>query len=297
MSDRPMRATLRNGRTDWYRIVNHMDRSFADVFIYDEIGFYGVTADQFVQDLAALQVATINLRLNSPGGEVFDGVAIYNALKNHKAAVMVTVDGLAASAASFIAMAGNKVTMRRGAQMMIHEASGLCIGSADDMRQLADNLDRVSATIASFYAERAGGTVDDWRERMRAETWFTGAEAVAAGLADESDDFTDAQTDDEEPAVEPDAEPEPATTNTARTVITAEHGPDIDVAPPQRTWDLSIYRYAGRDNAPPPDVPPAPSSTEQPITAEAPENLGGFTFDPALFKAAIHAAMSKEAVK
>lgn len=286
MRDRPMRATFRDGRANWYRIVNHQDRSAADVFIYDEVGYYGVTAHQFVQDISDLQVATINLRINSPGGEVFDGVAIYNALKNHKAAVQVTVDGLAASAASFIAMAGNKITMRRGSQMMIHEAAGLCIGNSADMRDLADNLDRVSGTIASFYAERAGGTVDEWRDRMRAETWFTGEEAVAAGLADEFEDPASAAAD---------AAPEAAIAAVDDTAPIVAATDEV----PQHTWDLSIFTYAGRDHAPPPTVAPppepAPPTTEQPTNTEGPvTDDGAFAFDPDAFRNAVRAAYPKK---
>src|SRR5690606_38136643 len=117
--------------------------------------------------------------------DVFDGVAIYNALRDHPADVAVRVDGLAASAASFIAQAGDKVTMNRGSQLMIHDAWGLCIGPAADMRETAALLDRVSDTIAGLYAARAGGTVEDWREAMLAESWYSAEEAVEANLADE----------------------------------------------------------------------------------------------------------------
>ena len=167
----------------WYRIENKADDS-ATVYVYDSIGEWGITADVFVRDLAALKVGTVNLRINSPGGQVFDAVAIYNALTEHSAKVNVTVDGLAASAASFVAMAGDTVTMGFGSQMMIHEAQGLALGNAEDMRSMAEILDRVSDSIAGFYAARAGGEVADWRERMRAETWYSAQEAVDAGLAD-----------------------------------------------------------------------------------------------------------------
>lgn len=221
-----MRATLREGRTDWYRIQNNAPARAATVSIYDEIGYYGVTAADFAAEVSALDVDTIDLRLNSPGGEVFDGIAIHNALKNHPATVNVTVDGLAASAASFIAMAGDRIVMGRGSQMMIHNAHGMCIGEAKDMRQLADQLDRIGDTIAGFYAERAGGDVAEWRERMAAETWYSGEEAVAAGLADEY--------------VKPKGK----------------------TGPPAAEWDLSIFTYAGRENAP----PPSPQTHDAPRT-------------------------------
>lgn len=168
---------------DWYRIVN-ADGERAELFIYDYIDELGVTAASFVKDLKAITAKTIDLHINSGGGLVFDGVAIYSALKNHPATVDVTVDGVAASAASFVAMAGDSIAIEKPAKMMIHDAGGLVLGVAADMRQMADILDELSDTIAGIYADRAGGSVAMWRERMQAETWFSAEQAVAVGLAD-----------------------------------------------------------------------------------------------------------------
>lgn len=207
----------------WFRIEAKADS--ADVFVYDEIGYWGTSAADFAQQLAALDVKTINLRINSPGGEVFDGIAIHNALMNHPAKVNVSVDGLAASIASVICMAGDSITMQQGAQMMIHDASGFAFGNAADMRALADVLDQLSDTIAGFYAERAGGTVTSWRDTMRAETWYTADEAVKAGLAD----------------------------------VASHRTPPEDSAVPRHSWDLRNvwgYRYASRSEAPEPTIKP-----------------------------------------
>lgn len=170
-------------RGDWYRISNAAGTT-AEVFIYDIIDEFGVNASQFVQDLRAITAKTIDLHINSPGGMVFDAVAIYSALKNHPATVNVTVDGLAASAASFIAQAGDSIAIEKPAKMMIHDAAGLVIGNSADMRQMANLLDELSNTIAGIYADRAGGTVSDWRTAMQAETWYSSDSAVKAGLAD-----------------------------------------------------------------------------------------------------------------
>lgn len=167
----------------WYSVRN-VTRNEAEVLIYDEIGMWGVTASDFIRDLGEIKAQQINLRINSPGGDVFDGVAIYNAVKRHTSEITVYVDGLAASAASFIAMAGDTVMMSPHSQMMIHDAAGFAMGNAADMRKLADILDNISDTIASIYAEKAGGTADSWRETMKAETWYTDQSAVDAGLAD-----------------------------------------------------------------------------------------------------------------
>lgn len=170
-------------RTDWYRVSN-ADAARAEVFIYDFIDEFGVNANDFVRDLRAITAKSIDLHINSGGGLVFDAVAIFSALKNHPAKVDVSVDGVAASAASFIAMAGDTIAIEKPAKMMIHDAGGLVLGNAADMREMADLLDDLSDTIAGIYADRAGGTVAKWREAMRAETWYGAAEAVKAGLAD-----------------------------------------------------------------------------------------------------------------
>lgn len=169
----------------WYRIENIADSDTADVYIYDEIGWYGVEAAGFVAEINALNVGNIRLHVNSPGGDAFDGVAIMNALRKHKACVRADVDGLAASAASYIVQGADHITMHSGSRMMIHDASGVAYGNAEELRELADLLEGVSNDIAGIYAERAGGTVEEWRERMRATTWYSAQEAVDAGLADE----------------------------------------------------------------------------------------------------------------
>lgn len=178
------RAAVGTGEPErpWFRIEDAKRAAEADVWIYDDI-FFG-TADSFARAVATLDVDTINLKLNSPGGYVFDGVAIYNTLAQHKAAVHVQVDGVAASIASVIAMAGDTVTMGRGTRMMVHNPSGGVVGQAKDMREMADLLDELAVDIAGFYAHRAGGAVKGWLATMAAEKWYSAAEAVAAGLAD-----------------------------------------------------------------------------------------------------------------
>jgi ATP-dependent protease ClpP protease subunit len=185
----PVRDTAPDpaGRT-WYRFENKDGGSGGNVaavlHLYDEIGAWGVTADAFMSDLAEIGSRDITLRINSPGGEVFDGVAIFNALQRHSGQITGHVDGLAASAASLIAMACDVLVMEPGTQMMIHDAQGMCWGDEAGAIELAKMLGRTSNTIAMIYAERAGGTAEEWRERMRATTWYEGAEAVEAKLAD-----------------------------------------------------------------------------------------------------------------
>jgi ATP-dependent Clp endopeptidase proteolytic subunit ClpP len=172
------------GRPGWYRITNQAAGP-AQVTIYDEIGFLGVSADSFMHDLAGVD-GDIEMHINSPGGDVFDGIAIYNQLRQRAGGVSVIVDGLAASAASFIAQAASpgQLAMAPHSQMMIHDGFGMTIGNADDMRKTAELLEKASDNIAGIYADRTGKPADYWRGLMRNETWLSDAEAVAEGLAD-----------------------------------------------------------------------------------------------------------------
>jgi ATP-dependent protease ClpP protease subunit len=172
---------------DWWKIGN-ADGDRAEVFIYGYIGDdwaeEDVTAASFTKALRGITAPAIDLRVNSPGGAVFDGIAIYTALLDHPATVDVSVDGVAASAASFVSMAGDSIAMQKPAKMMIHDASGIVLGNAADMQEMADLLNELSDTIAGIYADRAGGSVATWRAAMKAETWYSAAAAVEAGLAD-----------------------------------------------------------------------------------------------------------------
>ncbi|HEX6993735.1 MAG TPA: head maturation protease, ClpP-related [Gammaproteobacteria bacterium] len=161
----------------------------AEILIHDAIGedFFGdgLTSKKFAQELSALgKLDEITVSINSPGGAVFDGVAIYNALVAHPARVDVVIDGLAASIASVIAMAGDRITLRAGAMMMIHDPWTIALGNADEMRDVADQLDRVARNIADIYAARTGQPVERVRELMRATSWFDGPAAVESGFAD-----------------------------------------------------------------------------------------------------------------
>jgi len=167
----------------WYEIRDAVGDT-VEVLLYDEIGSWGISAKDFVDQLQAVKAKTINVRVNSPGGDVFDGVAIYNALKNHPAAVHVVVDGVALSSASFITQAADTVLMGMGSTMMIHEPAGMVMGDASDMDKMAEVLNKMGDTIAAFYAARAGGDEPLWRARMRLESWYRAQEAVDIGLAD-----------------------------------------------------------------------------------------------------------------
>lgn len=230
--DRPIPVPVE----DWYRIeakADGDDKTKASLHIYDAIGgWVGIRVSQLVRDLAAITADEIDVYLNSPGGDAFGGLAIMNALRRHDATVTVHVDGLAASAASVIAMGGDVIEMGRGAQLMIHDASSIVWGPAADMEKEAEVLNKVSDSYAAAYAARAGGTATAWRKAMIRESWYTADEAVAAGLAD-------------------------------RTIDTGDEA-DVEAA-----WNLTVYAYAGRSHAPVPFIPTMTSTAGPQISFTA----------------------------
>lgn len=183
VSRRP-KASVKNN--SWFRMkASAADE--ADIYIYDEIGFWGVTARQFVSDLQALgDISHINLHINSPGGDVFEGIAIFNALKFHGAAITVHIDGIAASMASVIAMVGNPVIMPENTMMMIHKPWGFAGGDANDMRDYADLLDKMESVLIPAYAEKTGKSAEEIAGMLEDETWMNGSECVAQGFADQT---------------------------------------------------------------------------------------------------------------
>lgn len=200
-----------------------VENGVATIRLYDIIDswgeYWGVNAKEFVAILDELQgVNEIQLRINSPGGDVFEAIAIMNALRAHSARVVAIVDGIAASAASFIAASADELVMSKNSELMIHDAWGVCVGNATDMTAMAAVLDHLSDNIASVYAEKAGADTEAWRALMTAETWLSADEAVAAGVADRVDG---------------------------------------DSAAIENSFDLSLFAHAGRAAAPEPKIPAA----------------------------------------
>lgn len=162
----------------------------AEVLLYDQIGFdpwfgEGIAAKDFREQLKTIKAKTINLRINSPGGSVTEGAAILAALDDHKATIEVDIDGLAASAASVVAMAGSRIRMASNALMMIHDPYAGVLGTSADMRHTADLLDKVKGQIIDSYKRHSNLSDAELSKAMAEETWYTGKEAVDAGLAHE----------------------------------------------------------------------------------------------------------------
>lgn len=172
----------------WYEIKNKTAEK-AEIWIYEYIGedFWtggGVTAKNFQKELSAVKASQIDLHINSPGGDVFDGITIYNLLKQHPANVTTYIDGLAASIASVIALAGNQIYMAENALFMIHNPWGMTMGDASDMRKMADSLDKVRDSISISYASKTGKEADEINALMDAETWMDADEAMEFGFID-----------------------------------------------------------------------------------------------------------------
>lgn len=180
-------ARKANAADTGYRMVNRAGRG--EVYLYGPIGMSwfgdGVTAKQFAKDLKELgSVSAIDLRINSEGGSVPEAEAMYTHLVEHRAKVTAHIDGMAASAASFIAMAGDEILISDSGFVMIHDARMLEYGTADDFRRAADLLDRTTEKIVQKYAKRTKNDEAKIRDWMKDETWFIGEEAVANGFAD-----------------------------------------------------------------------------------------------------------------
>lgn len=172
---------------NWYSITAQTDdepQPFADVHIFDEIGFWGVTAKQFINDLKQLDVQQINLHIDSPGGSVFDGVAIQNSLKHHQARVTTYIDGLAGSIASIIALAGDEIKIADNAYVMIHNPASMVWGEAKDLLKEAEVLNKIADGLAGDYSRKMNISLAEARALMDEETWYLGQEAVDAGFAD-----------------------------------------------------------------------------------------------------------------
>lgn len=160
-----------------------------EIFLYDDIGdsFFGdaTSAKEFADELKALgDIATLNLFINSPGGSVFHGVAIYNILRRHQARKVVSIDGLAASIASVIAMAGDERSIAANGMIMIHDPWSIAFGTAEDMRKTADSLDKVRSALLDTYVERTTTAETEISDMMSAETWMTAEEALDLGFVD-----------------------------------------------------------------------------------------------------------------
>ena len=173
----------------WNPSIKAASTDDISITIYDPIGFdwwtgEGVTAKRISAALRSIGDSDVTVKINSPGGDVFEGLAIYNLLREHKGKVTVQILGLAASAASFIAMAADEIQIARAGFLMIHNSWTMAAGDRNDIREVADFLEQIDGTLADIYAVRTGDPIEAMRKLMDVETWMGGAAAIDAGFAD-----------------------------------------------------------------------------------------------------------------
>jgi ATP-dependent Clp endopeptidase proteolytic subunit ClpP len=170
-------------KPDWYKIENKSEDE-TEILIYDVIGWPFIDADILVRELSEIKSKNIKVRINSPGGDVFDGFAIYNALTAHKSNVIVQIEGLAASIASVLAMAGDEVWSYPNAMLMIHNSWSLAMGNKDDMRDIADILEKIDGNLVDTYFDNSNVGRPTLRKMLDAETWLTAKESLDKGFID-----------------------------------------------------------------------------------------------------------------
>lgn len=173
----------------WNPAIQAAAEDDASISIFDQIGYdgwtgEGTTAKRISAALRNMGGADVTVNINSPGGDVFEGLAIYNILREYKGAVTVNILGLAASAASFIAMAGDDVRIARAGFLMIHNSWVMAVGNRNDLREVAETLEPFDRAMADIYAARTGQTQDEMLALMDSETWIGGSDAIESGFAD-----------------------------------------------------------------------------------------------------------------
>ena len=173
---------------NWFDIKSKSSAEVVDVYIFDEIGTFGVNAQSFIEEIKAYKGQPMNLHLNCVGGDVFEGMAIYNVIKKRKAKTTVYIEGIAASMGSVIALAADEVIMAENSLFMIHNAFGGAMGEAEEMRKTAAVLDKISNEIADIYTKKTNLSFGKVKEMMDKETWLNADEAFELGFIDSISD-------------------------------------------------------------------------------------------------------------
>lgn len=168
----------------WFNIQGKATDAVAEVYIFDEIGAYGISAQEFITEMKEYKDTPVNLRINCIGGDVFDGMAMYNIIKKREAKTTAYIEGIAASMGSVIALAADEVVMAENSLFMIHNAWGGAMGGAEDMRKTASVLEKISGEIASIYKRKTRLSLDRINDMMDEETWFNAEEAYELGFVD-----------------------------------------------------------------------------------------------------------------
>lgn len=241
------------GKKFWQFQANAKDQGVGELMLYgdiSDISWWGdeVTPKQFKEDLDALgDITELRIYINSGGGDVFAGQAIYSMLKRHSATKIVYIDGLAASIASVVAMAGDKIIMPTNAMMMIHKCWTIALGNADEMRKIADDLDKIDESIIAAYVSKTGLEEADIVELMEDETWMTAQDAIDYGFADEIEESKQVAA-------------------SLRNGVLVVNGQEVDISRFANVPDFPKSKKITRTRAQPPPVPtPAPEPEPEPV--------------------------------
>jgi ATP-dependent protease ClpP protease subunit len=286
MQDGELAHSLRTLKLNWYKMRNtdgapdggggNPDAGTAEIFIYDEIGgSFGVGVQDFIDELNEIDAPQIIVRINSPGGLLVDAIAISSALQQHSSTIITRVDGIAASAASVVAIAGDRLEMMPGSQLMIHDVMVDISGNAADLKECINWLNEQSMNVASMYANKAQGDVDEWRALMLAETWMFAEESITSGLADalyvrqKPEDAFPPKPDEEPDGDEPE-KPDEDEPDEGKNADSEDDNPEDDDEEAQNLAEehaLAVlmhrkhrltnrgFKYLGRERAPEPALP------------------------------------------
>ena len=175
-------------KKNWYDIQSKASNEIVDIYIFDEIGSFGMNAQSFIDEIKPYKNSPISLHINCVGGDVFDGMAIYNILKKRTAETTVYIEGIAASMGSVIALAADKVVMAENSLFMIHNAWGGAMGESKELKKTANLLEKISNEIADIYIKKTNLPYDKVKEMMDEETWLNADEALELGFIDSISD-------------------------------------------------------------------------------------------------------------
>lgn len=264
-----LKLLINNRQRGRFEIVAKAQADEATIYLYDMIveddttaeWWGGVSPQAFIKALNELTAKTIHLRVNSPGGSVFAARAIEQAIREHNSTIIAHVDGIAASAASFLIMAADEIVMSPGSFLMIHKAWTMTYGNADDLRKQSDLLDQIDVSLVKTYAKRSGQSEQDIMSMLAEETWLEATDAVEKGFANRV------------------AEDEKTTSNAATSTAA------------NSAWDLSAYQHAPSAVVPitPAQQSPAPAAEPEPAAEPAPLNVNRAALHRAALRALIPA--------
>lgn len=270
------------------QLTIRMKGDAAEVLLYDVIGedfWGGISAKTFREQVKAIKARTLSLRVNSPGGSVLEAAAMLQALDEFRGRIEVSIDGLAASAATLVMMAGDTISAATNALVMIHNPWAGAVGTADEMRRTADLLDKVREQILDRYAARGKLTREEFAAAMDAETWYTGKEAVDTGLVDGVTEPASAAAFAgltpllakmkfrKMPELPQDAAPDPWAETERRREIARKLVAAVPAEPPPAEKPAAVTPPAGRQTDP--DPAPAPKPAPAAVTTPAPAQADG----------------------